>query len=197
MNWKEFLKPDWKKIIVAIIIFPFVLNYTLGFIINLIYTIQPLLYGNFAVFIIPVIFAIILSYFLSCSFLKYYIFKHPFTLKEKTPTKEGELKGWRGFLQFTRRKFRVMFIIGFIFASITIIWFLAMASGQIPPSEFEIINTIWMLTILLLLSPVILLFMLPDFLHLLCIVISPFVVIFYWFVISSLIVWIYDKRKKK
>jgi len=197
MSWKEFLKLDWKKIVVTIIIFPIVLNYTLPSTLNLIYTIQPLLYGNFAVFIIPVIFAIILSYFLSCSFLKYYIYKHPFTLKERAPIKEVELKGWRGFLKFTRRKFRVMFIIGFIFASINVIWFLGMMAGQLPPSEFEIINKIWMLTILLLLGPVILLFMLPDFLHLLCIVISPFVVSFYWFIISSLIVWIYDKLKKK
>jgi len=62
MNWKEFLKPDWKKILIAIILFAidrFIYQYMTGVVLNS----NPL---STSEVILNHIFAFIVFYLISC-----------------------------------------------------------------------------------------------------------------------------------
>jgi len=191
MNWKEFLKPNLKKIILTPFFFLFILPWIIP---------VNFKFNNIINFILIIIY-IFLSYLGGCSLTYLWWDRWVIFLRRKETTKEKGIENWKDFLKPTKMKMVIFLnfgIILFLFGAFSLFWLMS----EIENPVYDMIVKRFSIIIFFILIGVVFLAIQGPYAYLEnlgfpAIILALILIIFYWHILSCLIVWIYEKVKKK
>jgi hypothetical protein len=191
MNWKEFLKPNLKKIILTPFFFLFILPWIIP---------VNFKFNNIINFILIIIY-IFLSYLGGCGLTYLWWDRWVIFLRRKETTKEKGIENWKDFLKPTKMKMVIFLnfgIILFLFGAFSLFWLMS----EIENPVYDMIVKRFSIIIFFILIGVVFLAIQGPYAYLEnlgfpAIILALILIIFYWHILSCLIVWIYEKVKKK
>jgi len=192
MNWKEFLKPNLKKIILTPFFFLFILPWVIP---------VNFKFNNIINFILLIIY-IFLSYLGGCGLTYLWWDRWIIFLRRKERIEEKKIENWRDFLKPTKMKMIIFLNFGFILFLSYFILFLPLILQAPKNPVYDMIAKIFNDIVFYTLVGVIFLVIKRPYTYLEnlgfpAIILATILIIFYWHILTCLIVWIYDKVKKR